>query len=154
MTQTATARLPTFLTVRVVGWWLATLVAATAAWVFVFVLPYYVNDFDDLPPGVYLSGGMHDPSEVWPAADQYAVGGLLGFLWISLWVIADVAALSVLPVLAVGSAVVGGGILGWPPEDLTPTARRLVWALVVVGVIAAAMYFSPFGTALRTWWLD
>ncbi|MDN5796131.1 MAG: hypothetical protein L0H79_10320 [Intrasporangium sp.] len=94
MTQTTTERLPTVLTVRVVGWWLAVVVVCAAAWVLCFVVPYYVNDLDEpLPPD--YSGPFYDPDGLWPSTVNPA--GVFGFLWNVLWAAASMVAFSFHP---------------------------------------------------------
>ncbi|WP_347354324.1 hypothetical protein [Intrasporangium sp.] len=143
---------PKPLPVRRVAWWLATLGMSVSAWVLLMLVPYYGNDIDDLPGGVYV-----DPSSVWPQAALDTVGGLSGVL-LQILITPVLLAALFLPVIAFASAAFGGFALvpsSWgPPWELSPPARRLMWVVVVLAVVSFATYLSPVGSDAWFWSLD
>ncbi|KAB7739380.1 hypothetical protein GA707_20410 [Nostocoides sp. F2B08] len=133
---------------RLIAVWLGALVMVFAVWVSGLLVPYFVNDLHRLPLEE-VAGGMHDPKDLWP----YASGSILGaVLRLALLTIA----LPLTPILGIGSAVFGTGLLLIPSrrQRLTASARTLTAAAVVLGLTMAAVSLSPFGYALTAWALD
>ncbi|MDN5796132.1 MAG: hypothetical protein L0H79_10325 [Intrasporangium sp.] len=52
------------------------------------------------------------------------------------------------------STLLVGFNVAFPPKDLSPAARRLLWALVITAALLTALIFSPFGQARLDWALD
>jgi hypothetical protein len=127
---------------------LATLtVCAVAPYLAGVLIPYYVNDLDELPLSEVASGA-HDPKDLWP---QGTVGRWVqsgGYLSLGL------TPLMLLFVLALCVGELGA----WRPREgpwrMSPgvAAGLVVVAAVCIGVLIAM--FSPMGAALATWRMD
>ena len=108
------------------------------------VLPYYVNNLDEVP-FEELAGGLHDPKDLWPRTT-----GAGEFVW----------GLGSLVTLAFGWFVtLGAGawaaVMMWRERHVL---RARGWVALGASVIGAAALFagihSAFGEALLRWWMD
>jgi hypothetical protein len=121
---------------------LVLLCAAAYGWF--IVLPYYVNNLDQVP-STELVSGLHDPKDLWPRTT-----GAGEFVW----------GLGSLVTRAFGWFVTLGAAV-WAVEmmwsDRNVLGRR-GWIALGAAVIAAAGLFagltSPFGEMLLRWWMD
>ena len=135
--------------VRLTDAWRVVLVLTLAAVLVVLpyfigvLLPYYVNDLDDLPLAEVASGA-HDPKDLWP---QGIVGGLVqlgGFFALALTPMG-------LVLVGLASAVTAG---------LAVVRRKspaVVLALVLLAIAcgwALAWFLGPTAGALASWRLD
>ena len=122
-------------------------VLAAGFWVGGVLLPYYVNDLDQLSMSEVTSGS-YDPRDLWPVT-----AGPLGELVRGLGVLMALG-LGLGPTVLVGSAVWSAwSLLGrWRLLATGPRATYL--AVIVLGVLGTAVMLSPLGQDLTTWALD
>lgn len=140
------ARLPS--SNRLIAFWLGALLMVSAVWVSGLIVPYFVNDLHRLPLEEVASG-RRDPKDLWPYASGSRPWGVLRLALLAI-------ALPLMPILGIGSAVIGAGILLVPNrrERLTTSARNLTAAAILLGLGMAFLSLSPCGWALTAWALD
>jgi hypothetical protein len=109
------------------------------------VLPYYVNDLDQLPLDEVASGA-HDPKDLWPYRD----GGALSVIW----TFGALFAFMLGPFILL-AAPLWAAVLMWRDRR---TLRVREWCALAMatlcGVALIAELASPFHDALVNWWLD
>ena len=139
-----TGRRVTWRTVAVLA---ALTVCAVAPYLGGVLIPYYVNDLDELPLSE-LASGAHDPKDLWP---QGSVGG---------WVHAG-GVLSVIVTSLMSVCVLVGCVTALVAGRPRGGSWRMSWG-VGVGLVAVAaacvgvlaVDLSPMGEALAAWQLD
>ena len=115
-----------------------------AAYAVLFVLPYYVNDLDRFPLEEVASR-YHDPKDLGPY--DIALGGF-------------VFRLGGLMTLVFGPAVALGALAWalvrlWGDRSNHDLRGRAALLMAVAGALGILIWLlSPFGAALRQWWLD
>ena len=116
-----------------------------AAYGLFYVVPYYVNDLDQLPLSEVASGA-HDPKDLWP----YQGGGVLSVIW-------GFGALFTFMIQPLGllSATLWAAFVMWHERR---TLRLRDWCALAMatlcGVALITELGSPFHSALIDWWLD
>lgn len=115
------------------------LLAALSFSVFL-VVPYYVNDLDQ------MSSGWHDRKGMWPFAGggPVAVFFAFGATWAVL--------LGPATIVMTGLCALVMAVTSWPRLDTAGRAVRL--ATVALALAASAWTFSPFVEAMTTWYFD
>jgi hypothetical protein len=128
------------------GWGaLFCVVIAALSFVVFLVVPYYVNDLDQYSLAE-MSGGEHDPKDLWPATGHGPLAFLFGFGGLFTIFFAPL----LLAVAGFWPLVMA--ITQWRALDTTDRAVRLT--TVALAVAAGLWVASPFGQALISWWLD
>lgn len=111
------------------------------------LIPYYVNDLDELPLSEVASG-LHDPKDLWP---QGFVGG-----WVQLGGYLSLALSPVVLLAVIG--VCGTQLITGRPRDgaWRMSAPVAIGLLTVMAACAGALVFlfSPMGSALAVWRMD
>jgi hypothetical protein len=135
--------------VRLTDAWRPVLVLSLAAVIVVLpyavgvLLPYYVNDLDQLPLSEVASG-RHDPKDLWP---QGPIGGLVqlsGFL-----------ALALTPMGLVLVGLASAAVACLAVVRRKSPAVVLAYVLLTTACVAALAWFTgPTAAALATWRLD
>ena len=118
-------------------------VAAYAAGV---LLPYYVNDLDELPLDEL---GAHDPKDLWPGDSWWGtwlrlIGILVGGLAPAALVLTGMAAV----VYAVRGSLTGGR------RERSPAMAVCLVGLAAVCLWSATLFSGPTTAALSRWVLD
>ena len=120
------------------------LACATAYGLF-FVVPYYVNDLDQLPLKEVASGA-HDPKDLWP----YEAGGALGAIWAY-----GALFMFMFGFLIAFGATLWAAIVLWSDRRVLRVRERGALAMALLcGVALLAGLGSPFGSSLIAWFLD
>ena len=133
---TASTRIPSWMPFTVA------LTAALALAVFV-VLPFYANGLQHLPLEE-VSGGAHDPKDLWPVTGGSALAGLFR--------LAGMLTLVTAPFVAVGCALHGGYAVWRHRADRSrwvPHALAVALGGGVLGWLA-----TPTARAISTWFMD
>ncbi len=117
---------------------------ATAYGLF-FVLPYYLNDLDQLPLKEVASGA-HDPKNLWP----YEAGGVLGAMWVFGALFMFMFGLCI----ACGATRWAAIVLRRDRRVLLVREQGALAMALLCGVALLAGLGSPFGTSLFAWFLD
>ncbi len=120
------------------------LACATAYGLF-FVVPYYVNDLDQLPLEEVASGA-HDPKDLWP----YEAGGVLGAFWAY-----GALFMFMFGLFIAFGATLWAAIVLWRDRRVLRVREGCALAMALLcGVALLAGLASPFGTSLIAWFLD
>lgn len=106
------------------------------------LVPYHVNDLDDLPLAE-LTSGAHDPKDLWPHG---TLGGLVQLGGLFSLVLTPTGLVAVL----VG-ALRG---LAFRAHRGTPAVTAGLALVALACLAGVALAFSPLGSALTAWRLD
>ena len=123
---------------------LTLVLVCAAAYGWFIVLPYYANNLDEVP-FAEVTGGLHDPMNLWPRTS-----GVGEFVW----------GLGSLVTLAFGWSVTLGAaawavVMMWRERHvLGPRGWGALGAAVIGAAALYAGLTSPSGEALLRWWMD
>ena len=122
---------------------LALAIGSLAAYALFFAMPYYVNDLNQFPLAD-VSGGLHDPKDLWPFTT--AAGG---FLQLGAFLTMGVG-----PFAAAAAAGMAAFDL-WRHRKTRDVRRTMIGILTLAFAAATfAWIASPLGGALIGWMLD
>lgn len=132
---------------RTVGLLALLVVLAVAPYLAGVLVPYYVNDLDELPLAE-VAGGGHDPKDLWP---QGFIGG-----WVQAGGFFSLGLTPILLLVALGgcAATLWSGRPWARSRWLSPAAAAGLVVISAVCVGALAFFSSPLGSALMTWRMD
>jgi hypothetical protein len=123
---------------------LALLLLCAAGYGWFIVVPYYVNNLDEVPLAE-LAGGLHDPMELWPRTT--AAGELV-------WGLGSLVTLAFGWFLTTGAAAWAAAMM-WRDRHVLGSRGWVALGAAVTGAAALlAGLTSPFGEALLSWWMD
>jgi hypothetical protein len=128
------------------GWVpLAGAALCVATYAVIFVLPYFVNGLDRFSLQ-QVASGAHDPKQLWPINGL----GYVAFLW----QLAGYATLAFAPLVATLAGAWSLVTLCIDSHRLDVTGRVARLSTVALSAALLLTLWSPFGLALKTWFMD
>lgn len=125
--------------------WLSGVSLLALLWIAGVLVPYYVNDLDQLSTDELISGAW-DPAQLWPASTGtagqtvQAAGAMVG--WPLMYAV------------HIASALGSGCLLRREWSESSRGERAVLATLAVLSIALTALLLSPFGISLSTWALD